>query len=58
MPAFPQYGAMPGGFTPIFYGNPLTPIIYGYNPYEMDPSQLLMANSTPIMFTTLDDPSQ
>lgn len=32
------YGAMPQGLTPLFYNNPITPVIYGFNPYEMDPS--------------------
>jgi hypothetical protein len=27
-----------GGISPYYYNNPMTPIIYGFNPYEMDAS--------------------
>jgi hypothetical protein len=59
------YGAMPGGYgampgmmpSPYYGANPMAPIYYGFNPYEMDQNQMYMANNTPIMYTTLEDPS-
>lgn len=36
----PGYGALGGipGYAPVYLNNAMTPVVYGFNPYEMDSS--------------------
>jgi hypothetical protein len=52
----PGYGMYPSAnpaaaLNPYMYPNPLQNVVYGYNPYELEMAQAMMANQTPVMYT-------
>lgn len=53
----PGYGMYPAAnpatsaLNPYIYNNPLQNVVYGYNPYDLELAQAMMANQTPVLYT-------